>query len=245
MELYVHTSEDVSPNALRSTWNPTRVYISKQAQRTNMSHEQRTEGWLGTTCDSDAYALGVVDTDSDDWLADLDALLPDDVSVDREELEVWISEDQAPDSGNSDFECDLDTTSGSRSCTWVEGADDEDYWPTPRDGWTMIACYAQDNDVECLSREQQNELERAYDASSGVDAAEKIMELLSIDHDQQDHETYDSGTCGTDWAFLCVQDDDVEDAQNALQLAAILLDVDIVGVPAMEAMLKAWWALQS
>jgi len=240
MELYPYLRSDVSPNALRSTWNPDRAYIGREPQRTNMSHEERIEGWCGTTSDISVTALGVVDTDDEGWFDALIELLPDGITVDREDLESWMDDDDDEDEDeDEDFECGIDTSNVSRSCTWDE-ADDEGYWPTPQDGWTMIAGYDQEDRIYDLSADEDRVLTRANDCCSPV-AAAKILDIVGPDYDYVEHETYDSGTCGTDWAYTLVREDDEEDALRVLRLAAALLELDDVDKADMEAMLKAWW----
>ncbi|MEM6931043.1 MAG: hypothetical protein AAF602_29175 [Myxococcota bacterium] len=61
---YVITTTDLRPDTLR---NPTTtgetVGIYRTPGRTNQSHEERAEGWLGTTNNIDRHALGAFDTE--------------------------------------------------------------------------------------------------------------------------------------------------------------------------------------
>jgi hypothetical protein len=244
MLLYPYTVSDVSPNAMRSTWNPDRAYIGRKPQLTNMSHEPRIEGWCGTTSDSSIHALGEFDTDDEDWFEDLQRAFGDEVNLDKEDIEQWMAAEGVidPETGepDPDFECDLDTSAGSRSCTWDEGDDSENWYPTPRDGWEILATYDNNyNEIEFLTKQQHDRFINEVDGCL-VNAAAKVLDIIDLDYDQVDHETYNSGTCGTDWAVLGVHEDDKEDAEQVIILAADLLE--LVEVDEMEVMLKAWWA---
>jgi len=98
MKIYLLAEEDLS--ALRSTWNPPRVYLSKQPGRANMSGQIRETGWLGTTGHSHRLAPGAVDTDTPDWSDRLRQLLPDDFQLDQAALTARCTQSR-PRSSNA------------------------------------------------------------------------------------------------------------------------------------------------
>lgn len=92
----------VGPNSADSDGHSTipiqigTVEIYNVPQRTNMSNEERTDGWLGCTCDNDRYALGEYETieETREAIAELGYTEPigqDDIE-DSDVVEAWTKE---------------------------------------------------------------------------------------------------------------------------------------------------------
>ena len=212
MKIYVILESDVSPNALRSSYNPDSLYLSRTPGQTNMSHEDREKGWLGTTGANDAYALGVVDTDEEGWLDALREMVGNDFRWDARAVQEWAATDPAGYDEYDDQDLALDPISAVRSegAHWDEESEDGGYWPEPNETWTFIAV-----------------LETDGEEVEGVDGqtckwADEVLTAAGIEHDYQRHETYNSGTSGVDWEIVAVREADWDRAVDALTAAGIV-----------------------
>lgn len=126
---------------------------------------------------------------------------------------------------DDDYEVDQETLCTSHGFTWDESPDSNNYYPEPREGWTVLASYDSEDDIVDLDKTQRNALESATSTHSGVGAVEAVLDAAEIYYDSQTHDTYNSGSCGTDWAIVAVQDEDTDQATNAIKAAVALLDV--------------------
>jgi hypothetical protein len=219
MKLYLIAESDVSPNALRSTYNPDEVYVSKTPGETNMSHEPLERGWLGTTNDNDARALGVVDTDDPDWVDQLRNLALEGYDFDEAELREWITQGD---------EGDLALTASSHriseGLTWDEESDDGDYWPSGRPGWVTLGTY--DNDNGDLLEEVPSGASIPDDSDSWSEWGAAVLEAAGIPCDYQTHETHNRGTDGVDWEVLAVRESDEDRAREAIRAAVEVMQAE-------------------
>jgi hypothetical protein len=221
--VWAYTLDDVSPNAMRSSHNPTRILLTTSQPEYNMSHQPCEEGWSGTTNDTSEHVLGSVeiDPDSPDWESDLQAILPDEACLTRSTVEDWLR-------GGADDDLEIDSAEGdlcgSRSATWSETAEDQ-FYPTERDSWQFLL-YLDDPGNSLFSGISRSDLtDDARGELGALDADDlvAIVEASGADCDDIDHETYDSGTCGEDWRYLLVREADCQTAVSALAWAAHLL----------------------
>jgi len=88
VELFLIRSNNVSPNAIRSEFNPSEFRLTPFVGRTNMSNEPRVEGWLGTTNDINETAICAIDTDKPDWYKVLVSAISESIDVEVSKLDI-------------------------------------------------------------------------------------------------------------------------------------------------------------
>jgi len=215
MKIYVIRESDVSPDALRSSWNPDRIVLARQPGRTNLNDQERDEGWLGTTGEVDRYALGTIDTDAPNWEQALAELVGPDYRVDTQALAEWVA-------GDEDEAVDI-VTPVSVVTTEAATRDEEDYeeyWPTPREGWAFIATYGPEGDqVEGITAGDV----WPYIETTACEWAGAVLDAAGIPCEVETHQTYDTTTSGIDWAYVAVREEDRARAIAAIQAAAAAL----------------------
>jgi hypothetical protein len=220
--------QDVSPNALQSSWNPDEGFIGLTPERTNSSWEERTDGWCGTTNDVSVTALGEIDTEDDNWLDEIKRAFlgfPT-VKVDKDEIAQWVKnvEDAEEDYEDLYFECGQNTKRMSRSAIWNEDPDaDGEWYPTPREGWMFLL--GRDSEFECefLERDELHQLEDILDYRLWEIVAE-IMDVAGIENEFINHVTYDSSTHGEDWAYILIEEDSQDEAREIFEFMAYVMD---------------------
>jgi len=80
--------EDVSPNALRSNVTRGCMVLHREPQKTNLGHQPLTEGWLGTTNDISATALG--EFNDNDIAGVVLAVTQNGYCTDAETIRRWV-----------------------------------------------------------------------------------------------------------------------------------------------------------
>jgi len=205
--VYLWTAENRSPDALRSTWNPPILYLSREPQLGNSGdYPEIVDGWLGQTNDCDRSALGEFDLDDAESVAALaEACEEYPIRFNIDQIREWFtsgvgwneSDDDYSDDGDTDYCFPLDGRQHTKSLSWDE-RDEEFYGIRIRDGWVIVAGWDQANgeDVECLS---------------------KILDSAGIKYDLVTHATYSSNTNGVDWEYVLVRTDDRDTANAAIR----------------------------
>lgn len=79
-----------STNVARGQQNDSSLRVCVKPGRKNMSRAECTDGWLGQTGDINEYALGEFD-DTESLIAAIEA---EGFTVDRDELESWMADDE-------------------------------------------------------------------------------------------------------------------------------------------------------
>ena len=230
MVLYPYRSEDVSPDACRSTCFTGILGISVTPCQTNMSHQECTSGWCGTSNDNSLTALGEFDTDDADWLDNLMDTLPDrcQSAGNRAAITDWVAGVENGtgkldyDDQPEDLTLDYDDSRGSKSATWNPSGED-DWFPALRNGWELIAgdddCDSYLGDLGSIAFDDRLKTLKRAIGGSCAEIAEKLLDAAGISYDDICCEVHNSGGVAS-WRYLNCRNADVQLATAVIRRAA-------------------------
>ena len=167
--------------------------LYREPQRGNSgSRPAIIEGWLGTTNDQDAHALGEFDLEDDEELL-LQTLHDIDVLTTLEEIKSWSERDEEFDEEYEELELRVDRCVNVESCHYDLSNDDQ-WWPTLNEGWVTLESYSSgswgnegwshpDLDYEAL-KSQLHAAGIPYDAVEEHDSSSEMI-LLNVRQEDQ------------------------------------------------------------
>lgn len=160
---YITSSECVGPNVAERP-NSKRYYITTVAPRTNMSHEIRVSGWLGTTSDISEYACGEFET-LESATAALDEITGDDYrDADDSDRLIGCSADGEP------IEALVCRIAGALEQWGAQSSKDWCYEAMQSD----VTASTTDDEIEEMVAELDAELGRDYSAALDTGAVENM-----------------------------------------------------------------------
>ena len=162
---YITSSEYVGPNVAERP-NSKRYYITTVAPRTNMSHEIRVSGWLGTTSDISEYACGEFET-LESATAALDEITGDDYrDADDSDRLIGCSADGEPiEALVCRIAGALEQWGAQASKDWCHAAMLED-----------VTASTTDDEIDAMVAELYADLGREMNAALSTGAVEKMYQ---------------------------------------------------------------------
>ncbi len=211
--VYLISRSDMTPDHLRGGTCADVLIVSRKPGRTNMSDEERTEGWLGQTNDTNCNAHGEY-SDFDELVGDICHLGFS--GVDQDALRDWVSSGEGEEYAIGPDCADPLEISGPSGRIILPPCADGGYsmdgeYSVPVAGWVEIASYG-DPTGWIVRPDEADELDM-----------DEIAEALDAAGVQYDRLAHAEGTTSTDsWAIdiICVLENDVAAANAAIQAAA-------------------------
>jgi hypothetical protein len=220
--LYLYSEFNTNPNAISSDMNITRYYLSRSPQTTNLSHEEKIEGWLGNTNGIDRHALGEFVYSDEDFFEALENNLPDDVEFVHDAIIEWLES-----SDEEDYEFNRSVSNSSISATWevFDSEDDNiDVYPRIKDGWVSLL-YADNNITEReynMNDNLSNIIKLLDPRGSEFSVVGELCTLANISNDIQSLTDENSEV----WAFINIEEENLEKIQNFIEFATQILEID-------------------